>query len=60
MEWQEMRLKTETGARASRNLVGCMSKNNGKTMNGWKHEGNMMTSAYFFNHCDFNMKKYIK
>lgn len=29
-------------------LVGCMSKNNGKTMKGWKHGGNMMTPACSF------------
>lgn len=29
-------------------LVGCMSKNNGKTMKGWKHRGNIMTPACSF------------
>lgn len=60
VERQEMRLKTYAG-QSKQDLVSCVSKTSGKTMKGFKHGGNTTTPAcFFFNHCDFSMKKYIK
>lgn len=33
---------------SKQDLVGFMSKNNGKTMKGFKHGDNMMTSAHLY------------
>lgn len=33
---------------SKQDLVGCVSKNNGKTMKSFKHGGNMTASACFF------------